>query len=473
MRAGRLFLAAALLAAGCSAAPLPATTTATTASPATTATVAPTTTTSPGGATADGEESADPDLLAAIVLFPEDLPAPYASLPLDPADSGFRPAGASLSAAVEPGDEADDIVRFGLLGDFVTTYGSIDGLWVAIEAGAFTEAAGAAGYLADWQEDLARAVAGFETGDSDLASFSPATDPTAADEAVRATYSLAYDDPGGAEYQGVVRVARAGALLAWVWVVGGDPAPAADALAPLVEQRLLGVRDGSMAGRDPAALGLAAPPTDLLSSFAFEYSYGIDTVPVAAGFRLRATGEFQGPDRTSCRLTYDTGGTEEVVSQLVALGTRVWLADLTGYQEVPLRHPSALSDLPLCPGHPLFWQDTGYHRLPEAEGTPDTLDGIAVLRSDLAADPEVLTELGYSTARAGRITRYEVARAVDGGWLVELLIEEETNLAEARELFGLPALAGSGDLPATVFTSLRLSRPDDPSIEVQAPLMAG
>jgi len=472
LKAGSLLLAAALVTAGCSPGPGPATT-ATSTPTATTATAAPTTTTSPGGTTADGEAAADPDLLAAIVLFPEDLPAPYASLPLDPADSGFRPAGASLSAAVEPDDEADDIVRFGLLGDFVTTYGSIDGLWVAIEAGAFAEAAGAAGYLADWQEDLARATAGFETGDSDLASFTPAADPTAADEAVRATYSLAYDDPGRVEYQGVVRVARAGALLAWVWVVGEDPAPAADALAPLVEERLLGVRDGSVSGRDPAALGLAAPPTDLLSSFAFEYSYGIDTAPAAAGFHIRATGEFQGPDRTSCRLTYDTGGAEEVISQLVALGTRVWLADLAGYQEVPLRHPSALSDLPLCPGHPLFWQDTGYHRLPEAEGTSDTLDGIAVLRSDLAADPDLLTALGYSAARAGRVTRYEVARAVEGGWVVELLVEEETDLAEARELFGLPALAGSGDLPATVFTSLRLSRPDDPSVQVQAPLMAG
>lgn len=466
MKAGRRFLAAALLAAGCSSGP-PAVTSTSTAPPATT------TTTAPGDAATDGEPTADPSLLAAIVLFPEDLPAVYASLPLDPADSGFRPAGASLSAAVEAADEADDIVRFGLLGDFATTYGSVDDLWIAIEAGAFTEAAGAAGYLADWQEDLARAAADFEAGGSDLASFAPSADATAADEAVRAPYTLTYDDPDRAEYHGLVRVVRAGAFLAWVWVVGDDPAPVADALAPLVEERLLGVRDGVIPGRDPAGLGLAAPPTDLLSSFSFEYSYGIDTVPAAAGFRIRVTGEFQSPDRTSCRRTYDTGGEEEVISELVALGTRVWLNELHGYQAVPLRHPAALADLPLCPGHPLFWQDTGYHRLPEVEGTSDTLDGIAVLRANLATDPGLLTELGYSAERAARISRFEVWRAVEGGWVVQLLVEEETDLAEARELFGLPALAGSGDLPAAIFTSLRLSRPDDPALQVQAPLMAG
>ena len=472
MRAPWLLPAAALLAAGCSPNAGPATTSFT-APPATTAAIAPTTTSTAGDTTADGEAAADPDLLAAIVLFPEDLPAPYASLPLDPADSGFRPAGASLSAAMEPDDEADDIVRFGLLGDFAVAYGQVDELWIGIEAGAFVEAAGAAGYLSDWQEDLARAAAGFETGGSGLATFSPSADPTAADEAVRATYSLAHNDPAPTEYDAVVRVVRAGEILAWVWVVGDDPAPVADALAPLVEERLLGVRAGRLPARDPGILGLAEPPTDLLSSFSFEYSYGIETVPASAGFRVRATGEFQGPDRTSCRLAYSAGGAEETLSQLVALGTRVWLGERTGYQEVPLRHPSALGDLPLCPGHPLFWQDTGYHRLPEAEGTPDTIDGIAVLRSDLASDPELLRQLGYRADRAARITRYEVARAVDGGWVVQLDVEEEASLAEARAYFGLAVLEGSADLPATIFTTLRLARPNDPSIQVQAPLTAG
>lgn len=469
MRALRL-LPAVLVAAGCSTEPL----TVTTVPPTTAGTVSTSTTIAPpGGTTSTIEPSADPGLLAAIVLFPEDLPAPYSSLPLDPGDSGFRPAGASLSAAVEPQDEADDIVRFGLLGDFVTTYGDTAGVWIALEAGAFLDPAGAAGYLADWQQDLARAAGDFAAGGSDLSSFSATPDPTEADEAVRAAYTLAYDEPNRAEYQGVVRVVRAGARLAWIWVVGDDPGPVVNALAPLVEQRLLAVQAGDLPPRDPAALGLAPPPTELLSSFAFEYSYGIDAVPASAGFLVRADGEFAGPDRASCRLTYRGAAEEETIAQLVVLGTRVWLADPAGYQEVPLRHPSALSDLPLCPGHPLFWQDTGYHRLPDAPGSPDIVDGIAVLRADLAADPELLRTLGYSGDRADRVIRYDVARATDGGWLVELDLAEQTTLAEARNLFGLPALDGSADVPATLFTTLRLSRPNDPSIEVESPLTAG
>jgi hypothetical protein len=471
VRAVRLLVPAALLAAGCSAQPLPTTTT-----PPTTATTLPVTTTSiagPADTTSTAEPSADAARLAAIVLFPEDLPTAYASLPLDPAGSGFRPAGASLSSALEPEDEADDIVRFGLLGDFVATYGSTTGLWIAIEAGAFIDPAGAAGYLADWQEDLARGAAEYGSDGSDLSSFLPATDPTAADEAVRARYTLTYNEPGRPELEGVVRVVRAGATLAWVWVVGNDPAAAVDVLAPLVEDRLLGVLAGALPARDPAVLGLTPAPTELLDSFTFEYSYGIDTTADQAGFRIEATGEFQGPDRTSCRLAYTAGDEEEVLARLVAIGTRVWLEGITGYQEVPLRHPSALSDLPLCPGHPLFWEDTGYHRLPETAGTPGTVDEIAVLRSDLATDPAALEALGYSPARAARITRYEIARAVDEGWVVELHIEEETNLAEARDLFGLPSLPGAEALPATIFTSLQLSRPNDLSVAVEPPLTAG
>lgn len=477
MKAGLLLLPAALLAAACSAAS-PMVTTSTTGPPAATSTAGttiPTTTTpDPTPTTEPGADPvADPSLLAAIVLFPEDLPEFYRSLPLDEAGSGFRPAGASLSSAVEPDDEADDIVRFGLLGDFVATYGRVDDLWITVEAGVFADAAGAGDYLSDWQDDLHRAVAAFDTGGSDLSSFSPAADTTAGDEAIRAPYALTFDDPDRPRINGVVRVVRAGAVLAWIWVVGDDPAPVVDALAPLVEERLLGVLDGTIPPRDPAVLALAALPTELLDSFAFEYSYGIEALPADAGFRIRMTGEFRSPDRTTCRLSYTAGGDEEAISQLVVLGTRVWLDTLTGYQEVPLRHPSALADLPLCPGHPLFWHDTGYHRLPELEGTPEIIDGIAVLRSQLADDPSLLATLGYSPIRAGRVTHYEVARAVDGGWIVDLHVEEETTLAEARDLFGLPTAPGSDDLPATLFTTLRLSRPDDPSIEVEAPLTAG
>ncbi len=436
-------------------------TTTATSVPATTTTVAATTT-----------AEADAALLASIVLFPEDLPTAYSSLPLDPTGSGFRPAGASLSSALEPQDEADDIVRFGLLGDFTATYGSTAGLWIAVEAVAFADPAGAGGYLADWQEDLARGAAD-ATGGSDLISFLPSADATAADEAVRAGYTLSRDDPDRPEVEGVVRVVRAGATLAWVWAAGEDPATAVDTLGPLVEGRLLGVLSGEIPPRDPAGLGLAAAPTELLSSFAFEYSYGIEAASGVGGFSIQVTGQFRGPDRTSCLLAYTAGDEETVLSHLVAIGTRVWLEGANGYQEVPLRHPSALADLPLCPGHPLFWESTGFHRLPEAAGTPDSLEGVAVLRADLAADPGDLEALGYSAGRAARVTHYEVARATDGGWVVEIDVEEETDLADARELFGLADIAGAGDLPATIFTRLRLSRPDDAAIQVEPPLTAG
>ena len=98
---------------------------------------------------------------------------------------------------------------------------------------------------------------------------------------------------------------------------------------------------------------------------------------------------------------------------------------------------------------------------------------MAVLRTDLATDPAALEALGYPAGRAARVTRYEVARAADGGWVAEIDVEEQTDLAAAREVFGLPYIAGAANLPATIFTHLRLSRPNDPAIRVEPPLAAG
>lgn len=432
----------------------------------------PAATTAPGTGSLPAEPGVDAASLAAIVLFPEDLPAGYAHLPLDPAGSGFRPAGASLSSALDPADEAEDIVRFGLLGDYVVTYGSTSDLWIAVEAVAFADPAGAGGYLADWQQDLAGATAGSEPRASELVSFTAAPDETAADEAVRASYSIAGEDPDEPGLAGSVRVARAGNILAWAWAAGGDPGLVIDLLGPLVEQRLLAVLGGALPARDPAGLGLPQAPTALLGSFAFAYSYGVETTASAGGFRIEVTGEFQAPDRASCRTAYTAGDGQPGVSHLVAIGTRVWLEGASGYQEVPLRHPSALTDLPLCPGHPLFWEDTAYHRLPQTPGSPDTLDGLAVIRTDLAGDPALLESLGYPPERAARITRYSVARAADGGWVAEIDLEERADLAAARRAFGLSAPPEWAGVPATIFTRLRLSRPNDPSIEVAPPLAA-
>jgi hypothetical protein len=481
VRAAALALAAGLLAAACGGgadAPttVPVSSSTSTWALATTSTAAPTTTaaattTSP---TVPPDAAPDPAELAAIVLFPKDLPAAYQSLPLDSIGSGFRPAGASLSSALEPADEADDIVRFGLLGDFVTTYGTTTGTWLSVEAVAFSNAAGAGGYLADWQVDLTRGAAQAEAGASDLTAFAASPADTAADEAVRADYTITLRG-GGEEREtaGAVLVVRSGTTLAWVWAAGESPGEVVDAVGPVVEERLLAVLSGEIPARDPALLGLPLPPTALLDSFAFEYSYGIETVAPGAGFRIEVTGEFQGPDRASCRVAYTGGEDQPVFSYLVVTGTRVWLGDMTGYQEVPLRHPSALSNLPLCPGHPLFWESTSFHRLPERTGEAGTLDGIAVVRYDLAEDPAALEALGYFPEEAGRVTRYQVARAVDGGWLMEVDVEQQADLAEALRSFGFPEEGAHAGIPATLFTHLRLSRPDDPAIEVEPPLLAG
>lgn len=402
------------------------------------------------------------------MLFPEDLPPEQAGLPLDPAGTGFRPAGASLASAVEPSDEADDIVRFGLLGDFVATYRGTGGEWISFEATAFADAEGARGYLADWQADLARAANGAA---ADLRSFSAAPDPTEVDEAVLATYRLVGSEAGQPERSAAVRVVRAGATLAWVWVVAEDPAAQARSLGALVEMRLRSALAGEIPPRDYSVLGLAPAPTESFTSFAFSYSYGIESAYTPGTFRVEVSGEYRSPDSLRCDRTLIAGGEEGAVSRLVAVGTRVWLAGAGAFQEVPLRHPAALADLPFCPGHALFWEDTGFHRLPAVDGVAGTLEGIAVTRADLVGDEATLAALGYSTEEASRLQRFAVTRSA-AGVVLEVDVEEETDLAAARTLFGLEALP-VGETPAVVFRRLQLTRLDDPAIHVTPPLLAG
>jgi len=186
----------------------------------------------------------DPDVLAAVPLFPGELPGLLADLPFDPLPSGYHQGGANLTSAIDPADEADDVIGFGLLADFTTHYGDIAGLRVTTEGIVFETAAGASGYINDWIDDLHLGVGSTEPDVSKLVEFEAEQVPTDADEAIRAAYQIEY--LGGDEKRAIAggaAVIRSGRLVAWAWATGPDDtevAAALDALqGPLTERLLL------------------------------------------------------------------------------------------------------------------------------------------------------------------------------------------------------------------------------------------
>ena len=435
-----------------------------------------TTTTTTEPPLAAGDRSG-PGTLGAIPLFPDELPGALTHLEFDPLSSGYRTGGSDLTAAIDPSDEADDVIGFGLIAEFSTHYGDPSGLRITTEGVAFETADGASGYINDWVEDLRLGAATTEPGVSDLVEFTAEHIGTAADEAIRATYLIEYLGGDRARsIAGGALVVRSGDLVAWAWATGPDPAVVAEALdllQPPVTGHLLGVASGELGPRPGTGLGLTPAPTVALDSFRFEYAYGVESTDPAAGFSVEVIGEFEAPDLTSCRISITEGNREPVQTYLVVAGALVWMGDLTGYQQVPLRHPAALSALPVCPGHPIFWETTTLHRIPDRPGETAEFGGIPVRRYDLAGDLAALDDLGYFEDEAAQILRYEVARAVDGGWPIEVTIERETDLASARLTFGLPHSGLNPALEATTFTRLRLAHLDDPGITVDVPLLVG
>ncbi|MCJ7726450.1 MAG: hypothetical protein MUP76_08710, partial [Acidimicrobiia bacterium] len=245
-----------------------------------------------------------------------------------------------------------------------------------------------------------------------------------------------------------------------------------DDFADIVAARVVAVADGDLPPRNHSSLGLTDPPPLALDSFAFSYEYGVDAPE--GGFSVAITGVFEGPDRTSCQTVITIDGFESVDSYLVVAGTRVWIGDVTGYQELMLRDPSALSALSACPGHPNHWDLTKLHRIEVVGGEEVQVSGVAARRIDLSRDADAMQAIGFSAAEAEEFTRYELSVSAEGGWPIQLDVERRVTTAAAMRMYGIP----TDDLihpsaPATVYERLLLSHIDDPSIEVDLPLLAG
>ncbi|MFH2073369.1 MAG: hypothetical protein ABIJ75_11015 [Actinomycetota bacterium] len=232
------------------------------------------------------------------------------------------------------------------------------------------------------------------------------------------------------------------------------------------------VADGTLPPRDYASLGLTDPPTLALDSFAFTYEYGVEADE--GRFVVRIVGEFEGPDRTSCRTTIAVAGLSPMETYLIAAGTRVWLGDQTGYQELLLRDPTALSALRSCPGHPIHWESTKLHRLVVGDGEQVVVSGVDALRSDLSRDHAAMMAAGFLEAEIDEFARYELTVAADGGWPIQLDVERTVTVEAALRMYGLPVDdLQFPDAPAVAYERLALSRINDPSIRVTLPLLAG
>ncbi|MCB2224525.1 MAG: hypothetical protein KQH83_10195 [Actinobacteria bacterium] len=470
-----VLLAVAVAAAAC-ADDDAGTTTTTTVAATTTATAATTTTRpAPPGIPVDPDvvPDGDPDLLAALVWFPDEVPPPYDALDLDPFESGYAPAGGSLASALDASDEADDIVRFGQVAEFTTAYGDPDVLGVAFNGTQFATPEGADAYLEDWVEDL-RLGAGAPGDRFTLQDFRAEHLDGLGDQAIRVGYDghILLNDGTEVVRPGGAIAVRSGALVLWVWGNGPDAEQVIDDFTAPAADRVAAVASGEIAPRDHTALGLSDPPTLALDSFAFTYEHGIDAL--ADGFAVEVTGVFEGPDRASCRTAVAVTGLEPVESYLVAAGTRVWLGDITGYEEIQLRDPAALSALTGCPAHPIHWEITKLHRLEVSGGEEVTVSGVPALRVDLAGDPGALVAAGFHEEEVSEFTRYELTVAADGGWPIQLDVERRVTLAAALRTYGLPFddLLDPG-APAVLYERLLLTRIDDPALRVELPLLAG
>ena len=185
-------------------------------------------------------------------------------------------------------------------------------------------------------------------------------------------------------------------------------------------------------------------------------------------FSLTVLGEFESPDRLSCRSTIGIGGLTITGDQLVVIGSQAWIESGEGWNATSASDPEVVDTLELCAGSSSIWEDFELPDLQDISGQPETVNGVAATKVDLVEllDSPFASDFTPNNGEVEDIEQFAIWLTQDGRWPFALAMRLEGDSAQL-DLDGLELEEGQ---QMALELRVELSDFNAPEIRVSPPL---
>ena len=135
---------------------------------------------------------------------------------------------------------------------------------------------------------------------------------------------------------------------------------------------------------------------------------------------MKVEGEFEGPDRLTCRGTVGFAGFTVPTEEIVVIGNDAWINTEDGWRATTTSDTSVADVLDTCAGSPTFWEDFGFFDLGTNKGQSEEINGVPAVRYDLGEALESLATLGFAPSEfeSTTVEQFVVWLAEEGKWPV-------------------------------------------------------
>ncbi len=189
-------------------------------------------------------------------------------------------------------------------------------------------------------------------------------------------------------------------------------------------------------------------------------------------FSIWVQGEFEAPDRFTCKHRFSLGGLAFPGEEVVVIGNSAWVKTGEGFRATVIQDAVVAESMELCAASPTFWDDFATLSIQDMEGQPEQYNGVPAIRYDMGEVLEALSDFGIQPAELEGITFEElkVWIAEDGAWPVAIKARSVANQEVLAEMMGLPALQGESGRQLVSVMTAEIFDVNDPEIRVNPPV---
>lgn len=183
-------------------------------------------------------------------------------------------------------------------------------------------------------------------------------------------------------------------------------------------------------------------------------------------------GEFEAPDRFTCKQRYSLGNLVFPGEEVVVIGNNAWVKTREGFRATTISDAAVAESLELCVASPTFWDDFDVLSLQDMEGQPEEYNGIPAIRYDSGEALVALNDFGIHPAKPEGITIEElnVWIAEDGAWPVAIKVNWVTSQEVLSEMMGIPKVQVESGRQLVLAMTVEIFDVNNPEIRVNPPV---